>query len=169
MRSFNKKLQKISRGIYKGFFVFATAAFAVLLILLLVNVFSRNLLDGSIAWIEEGSRFIFTWMMFLGIAIGVYRKKHLGVEFLVEKYPPKLKRAFALASDILTILLFLVLTIYGFKYSASTMKMYSPIMSIPYGMVYLCIPLCGAFSLFYCIARIINDIYGDEEKGENDK
>ncbi len=169
MRSLNEKLQKISFGIYKGFFVFATAAFTVLLALLLINVFSRNLLDGSIAWIEEGSRFIFTWMMFLGISIGVYRKKHLGVEFLVEKYPPKLKRAFALASDSLTILLFLVLTIYGFKYSAGTMKMYSPIMSIPYGVVYLCIPLCGAFSLFYCIVRIISDIYGHGEKGENDK
>ena len=130
---------------------------------------SPNFLNGAVASIEEGSRFIFTWIMFLGIAIGVYRKKHLGVEFLVEKYPPKLKRAFSIISEILTILLFLVLTIYGFKYSASTMRMYSPIMSIPYGLVYLCIPLCGAFSLFYSIAGIINDLYGDEEKGEGSK
>ena len=43
----------------------------------LINVISRNLLGGSIAWIEEISRYIFTWMMFMGIAIGVHYKKHL--------------------------------------------------------------------------------------------
>lgn len=63
MHSFNRKLQKISRGIYKVFFVFATVSFAVLLVILLINVFSRNFLNGAVASIEEGSRFIFTWLI----------------------------------------------------------------------------------------------------------
>ena len=163
MRAFNRKFQKIARGIYKLFFGFATITFSVLLIILLYNVFSRNFLDGSVTWIEEGSKFIFTWMMFLGVSIGVYRKKHLGVEFLVDKYPKKVQHFFAIFNDVFMIVLFLILTIYGFKYSASTMRMYSPIMAIPYGLVYLCVPFCGVLSLFYCIAKIINDLWGDEE------
>lgn len=164
MQSFNRGLQKVARGIFKGFFVFATAAFAFLLSILLINVFSRNFLDGSIAAVEEGSRFVFTWMMFLGISIGVYRRKHLGVDFLVEKYPPKIRRFFNLFSDLLTLALFLILAVYGFKYSSSTMRMYSPIMSIPYGMVYLCVPLCGVFSSFYCFARIVDDLCKGKEE-----
>jgi len=166
MHAFNRILQKISHGIYRCFFVFASITFAVLLTILLVNVFSRNFLSGSITWIEELSKFIFTWMMFMGISIGVYHRKHLGVEFVVGKYPPRLRRAFVLISDLLTIVLFLVLTIFGFKYSASTMRMYSPIMNIPYGLVYLCVPLCGVFSLFYCVAKIIDDLCSGEEKEE---
>ena len=165
MQALNRTLQRISRGIYKVFFVFATFTFAVLLIILLVNVFSRNFLDGSIAEIEEGSRFIFTWMMFLGISIGVYHKKHLGVEFLVNLYPTKVRRAFGLISDLLMVVLFLVLTIYGFRYSSSTINMRSPIMSIPYGLVYLCVPLCGIFSLFYTISKIINDLCEGKKEG----
>ena len=45
MQAFNEKLQWVSRGIYKVFYVFATFTFAVLLAILLINVFSRNLLD----------------------------------------------------------------------------------------------------------------------------
>lgn len=169
MHSLNQILKKISYGIYKAFFVFATVTFSALLIMLLANVFSRNFLAGSITEVEEFSKFVFTWMMFMGISIGVYHKKHLGVEFIVEKYPPKVKRAFFLISDILTMVLFLVLTIYGFKYSSSTMRMYSPILHIPYGMVYLCIPLCGIFSLFYCVVRIIDDFCRATEKGGEEK
>lgn len=165
MHSLNRTLQKISAGIYKVFFVFATVTFAALLIMLLANVFSRNFLTGSITEVEEFSKFVFTWMMFMGISIGVYHKKHLGVEFVVEKYPKKVKRAFSLGSDILTMVLFLILTVYGFKYSASTMRMYSPILHIPYGMVYLCVPLCGIFSLFYCVVRIVDDFCQSDEKG----
>lgn len=167
MRSLNRAVQKVARAVYKIFFAFATAAFAFLLIILLYNVFSRNFLTGAVAEIEEGSRFVFTWMMFLGISIGVYHKKHLGVEFLVANYPPALKKFFVLVSNILTIVLFIVLTIYGFRYSFSTMRMYSPIMNVPYGMVYLCVPLCGIFSLFYCFARFMDDMFGDKE--EEDK
>ena len=165
MQAFNQKLQWLSRGIYKIFFVFATFTFAVLLIILLINVFSRNFLDGSIAEIEEGSRFIFTWMMFLGISIGVYHKKHLGVEFLVNLYPANMRRVVSFISDILMLILFLVLTIYGFRYSSSTMRMLSPIMSIPYGLVYLCVPLCGVFSLFYTVSKIINDFCETKKDG----
>ncbi len=169
MHSLNRILQKISYGIFKAFFVFASTTFAALLIMLLANVFSRNFLTGSITEVEEFSKFVFTWMMFMGISIGVYHKKHLGVEFVVEKYPPKMRRAFALISDILTMALFLVLTVYGFKYSASTMKMFSPILHIPYGMVYLCIPLCGIFSLFFCVVRIVDDCCQASEKGGDEK
>lgn len=165
MHSLNRILQKISRGIYRVFFLFATVTFAALLTMLLANVYSRNFLSGSIAEVEEFSKFVFTWMMFMGISIGVYHKKHLGVEFVVEKYSQKVRRIVSLAGDILTMILFLILTIYGFKYSASTMKMYSPILHIPYGMVYLCVPLCGIFSLFYCVVRIVDDFCQVSEKG----
>ena len=169
MAAFNRVLQKISKAIIKGFYVFGTVAFAFLLIILFCNVISRNLLSGAIAWIEEFGRFVFTWMMFLGIAIGVYYRKHLGVEFLVAKYPAKVRKAVGLFSDILMLVLFLILTIYGFKYSFSTMRMYTPIMNIRYGLIYLCVPLCGIFSSFYCIAGIVDRLVGEEEKGGEKK
>ena len=103
MNSFNKALQKLCNAIFKGFYLFAAFTFTVLLTILLINVISRNLLGGSIAWIEEISRYIFTWMMFMGIAIGVHYKKHLGVEFVVGLYPAKVKKAAYFISDVLTL------------------------------------------------------------------
>ena len=103
MNSFNKVLQKLCNAIFKGFYLFAAFTFTVLLTILLINVISRNLLGGSIAWIEEISRYIFTWMMFMGIAIGVHYKKHLGVEFVVGLYPAKVKKAAYFINDVLTV------------------------------------------------------------------
>lgn len=126
MNSFNKALQKLCNAIFKGFYLFAAFTFTVLLTILLINVISRNLLGGSIAWIEEISRYIFTWMMFMGIAIGVHYKKHLGVEFVVGLYPAKVKKAAYFISDVLTLVLFIILAIYGFRYAGKSMKMFSP-------------------------------------------
>lgn len=167
MTSFNRILQKISKALFKGFFLFGTVTFAFLLAILFYNVVSRNFLGGAVSWIEEFSRFVFTWMMFLGISIGVYYRKHLGVDFIVAKYPEKVRDAVTLFSEILTLILFLVLTIYGFIYCASTMRMRSSVMGIPYGLVYLCVPLCGIFSMFYCFAGIMDRYFG--KKGGDNK
>ena len=156
MNSFNKALQKLCNAIFKGFYLFAAFTFTVLLTILLINVISRNLLGGSIAWIEEISRYIFTWMMFMGIAIGVHYKKHLGVEFVAY-----------FISDVLTLVLFIILAIYGFRYAGKSMKMFSPIMGIPYGIVYLCVPIGAIFSTFYCFARIIEDYFVKPEDKED--
>ena len=156
-------MQKIAKGIFKAFFVFATLTFTALLGLLLYNVISRNYLGGAVAWIEEGTKFLFCWMMFMGIAIGVYGKKHLGVDFVVSKYPIKTRRVFKIVSDILSIVLFVVLAVYGVKYSAKTMGMLSPIMEIPYGLVYMCVPLCGVFCTFYTVVGMLDDICGNRE------
>ena len=164
MASFNRALQKLAKWVFKCFFVFGTVSFAFLLCILFYNVVSRNLLSGAVTWIEEFSRMVFTWMMFLGIAIGVYYRKHLGVDFIVEKYPPKLKTAIGYFSDILMLVLFIVLTIYGFKYCKSTINMRSPALNLRYGRVYLCVPLCGIFSSFYCIVDIFNRVFGDKEE-----
>ena len=167
MNSFNKALQKLCTAIFKGFYLFAAFTFTVLLTILLINVISRNLLGGSIAWIEEISRYIFTWMMFMGIAIGVHYKKHLGVEFVVGLYPAKVKKAAYFISDVLTLVLFIILAIYGFRYAGKSMKMFSPIMGIPYGIVYLCVPIGAIFSTFYCFARIIEDYFVKPEDKED--
>lgn len=168
MAAFNRVVQKIAKIMYKCFFVFGTISFAFLLCILFYNVLSRNLLNGAVTWIEEFSRMVFTWMMFLGISIGVYYKKHLGVDFIVGKYPPKLRRAIDFFSDFLMIVLFVVLTIYGFKYCKSTINMRSPAMNLRYGQVYLCVPLCGIFSTLYCLAGISDKLFGNkEEKGED--
>lgn len=124
----DRTLQKLSDFLYRIFYVFITVTFAFLLIILFINVIARNLLGSSIASIEEGSRFVFTWMMFFGIAVGIFKKKHLGVEFLVSRYSPGMKHFFEIVSCLLTLVLFLTLTVYGFIYAKSTMTMRSPIM-----------------------------------------
>ena len=165
MASFNRALQKAAKAVFKCFYVFAAASFAFLLAILLYNVFSRNLLSGAVTWIEEFSRFLFTWMMFLGISIGVYYKKHLGVDFIVEKYPARLQKAIGFFSDFLMLALFVVLSVYGLKYCKSTMNMRSSVMGIRYGLIYFCVPLCGIISSFYTIAGIMNKIFGGKEEG----
>lgn len=162
MHTINRVLTKVSHAIYKFFYVFATLTFSLLLVMLLVNVISRNLFSGAIAWIEESSRFVFTWMMFLGISIGVYNKKHLGVEFIVAHYPPKVRKAVSIFSDLLMLTLFIILAIYGTKYSIKTINMRSPIMNIRYGMVYACVPFGSILSSFYCLVELFNKVFGDD-------
>jgi len=149
-------LRKSADGIYRIFYIFATIGFSLLIILLFANVVGRNLFNSSLAWIDELTKFIFTWMMFIGISIGVYKKRNIGMEFFTSKLPKKIQGAARLFSDFGLIAFFFVMAIYGIKYVSSTMNMYSPILNIKYGIVYCCIPLCGILSMFFCVVGVTN-------------
>jgi len=162
-------LKKSAYGIFRFFYIFATIGFSLLILLLFTNVVSRNLFNNSFAWIDEITKFIFTWMMFIGISIGVYKKRHIGMEFFTSKLPVRIKGGARTFSGFVTMIFFLILTLFGAKYVGSTMSMYSPILNINYGMVYLCIPLCGILSIFFCMVELMEDKHPAKKPPEGEK
>lgn len=149
--------RKGAERLYRILFFLCVTGFSVLLILLFTNVVSRNFFRNSFAWIDEVSKFIFTWVMFIGISLCIHKKGLIGMEFLTSKLPAKIRYGIQTISTSISSVFFLVLTIYGIKYVFATAGMFSPVLNINYGIVYLCIPICGAASLFFCISEFIKN------------
>ena len=64
----------------------ALAAFTVMLVLVILQVFFRYLLQVSVPWTEEAARWFYAWQIFLGSAVAMRERIHLRVTVLVDRF-----------------------------------------------------------------------------------
>lgn len=148
-------IHKASDGCYKLLYWISAISFGGLVAILFVQVVTRNLLNSTSSLLDELSKFIFVWIMYLGVAMAVYREKHIGIEFFIDHLKGKVKRFVIIFNTVMTAVFFAVLAVYGLRYTASTMNMISPIMHIALGLMYVCIAVSAIISILFCINRLI--------------
>ncbi len=98
---------------------------AVMSIVVFLQVIFRYVYHGSLPWSEELARYILVWLTFLAASIGVKRNAHIGVEVVVKFLPPLLKKTTSIITQILSLIFFMVLIIYGTKVVSITMMQLS--------------------------------------------
>ncbi len=133
-------------------------------ILVAVQVFYRYVLNDSLFWSEELSRFFLVWLTFLGASCAYYRKVNPGVDFLYAKMPALLKKISSVLTHLVSMALFLVMIIYGYQFAYFIRLQISPALQIPKWVVLSIIPVSGAILLFHAVNFLIAELKG----GSND-
>ena len=119
---------------------------AVMTAVIILQVFFRYVLKGSLPWSEELSRYLMIWVTFVGASIGVKRGAHVGVEMLVMILPKNVQ-------SIVKYLRIIIVAIFGIVvFSASLGILHrqivyhqiSPAMRIPMWWAYAAVPV-GTF------------------------
>ena len=116
------------------------ALLAAMALMVFANVALRFLTDHSILWVEEVSRFLMIWLTFLGAGIVLRYGAHVGIDTLQERFP---RQAPALRAAIYCMLLLFFATMVwlGADYALRTWRQTTPVLQIPYGAVYLAMPV----------------------------
>src|SRR3546814_15707505 len=65
---------------------------------MILEGFSRYVLNVSYFWAEESVRFLMVWAFFLTLGIAGFRQCHIRTELLVQRLPPAVQRAVWLLS-----------------------------------------------------------------------
>lgn len=60
-----------------------------------IQVFSRTVLNVSPSWTEEVARYMLVWITFVGASLGAKRGAHMGVEAFTMILPKKVQKAVA--------------------------------------------------------------------------
>src|SRR5699024_11998103 len=63
-----------------------------IILLTFLQVCLRYMFSHSFAWIEEVSRYLFVWIVFLGAAIAFDADSHIKIDVIENKLPKKIKR-----------------------------------------------------------------------------
>lgn len=128
--------------------------FFTLAICVIIQVFTRYILNDPAIFTEEASRFAIIWLSLLGTAYGCGRLEHMAYTM----FPERLSGAKLLAhmrSVALIVLLFaLFVMVYGggkLVLRALQFNQLSATLALPMGYVYLCIPISGLLIVFYQI------------------
>src|SRR5512143_1290155 len=89
--------------------VLCAVLFAIMGIIMFINVISRYLLKYSFAFTEELVVSFFVWLTLLGAAVAFRQGSHLGFSFITDRLPIRIQKAFVWFSALLGVVLFVVL------------------------------------------------------------
>ena len=145
---------------------FLSIACAVLLsfmtILVLIQVFSRYVLNSPVAFTEELVRYSLIWTGFIGAAYAFSTREHMSLTLVRDKFTGKAHTALLVAIDGLILLLAIfVITIGGFKLAVSASREFSALLGIPRSLVYSIAPISGIFSISAQIITSYDDLTGE--------
>lgn len=146
---------------------FLSIACAILLsfmtVLVLIQVFSRYVLNSPVAFTEELVRYSLIWTGFIGAAYAFSTREHMSLTLLKDKFTGKAHTALLVAIDALILLLAIfVITIGGFKLAVSASREFSALLGIPRSLVYAIAPISGIFIILAQIINLYEDVTGEK-------
>jgi TRAP-type C4-dicarboxylate transport system permease small subunit len=140
-----------------------TMIFVVLMVVLIfMQIVSRSVLGITFSWPEEASRFLFIWVVFLGVGFAFQYGANISVEVLVERLPMKWRKFSQIIVLLLCSFFLLILTFQGIDLMSRAMQQMSPSLGIPMGYVYLAIPVSGVLQILNLADITLNFIKNEE-------
>jgi len=126
----------------------------------LVGILFRYVMVNPLPWTEELARYAMIWMGLLAVSMGVRRESHLGLNFVVEKFPRVFQTILKYLVRILIGVFLFYLMRYGYKMALSGMAQTAPALRIP--MVYILgsVPVAALLSLVQLTLVTITDLAG---------
>lgn len=132
----------------------AAVLLAVVVVIVLVQVFGRYILRISLSWPEELARYVLVWLMFFGVTAAAATRSQIVVDTVLELVSPRVRRALegigALAGLVAVgLLVWTSQPLFG-PASRST----SPATGIPSFWIYLAVPVGGALLGLFALADL---------------
>jgi len=127
-----------------------------MVIIMGLQVVMRRVFSNSLAWPEELTRYLFIWMVCLGISYSIKSNTHIRIDIL-ESFFPVLKKPFAIIGDIAFMAFCLYMLKPGYIVIQKLLETWqtSPAMLMPMAYVYVSL-LIGIFlSIFRIIQRFV--------------
>jgi TRAP-type C4-dicarboxylate transport system permease small subunit len=123
-----------------------------LLMLLLViiggaQVFSRYILNYSLTWSEELSRYLLVWLVFMAMGVGLRRGAHIGMNIIVAKFSANVQKLFDLFSCIVAIAFGAVIIYYSYQLVQVAMFQTTAALGIPIRLIYYGMVFGGCYTV----------------------
>lgn len=136
----------------------------LLTVIVLAQVVTR-FFNISLTGTDELSRLLIVWLTFLGTSLAFHDKMHLAVNFFVKKAGHKNQQRIHTLVNGLIVVFFLVLTVYGFKFSIESMSYTSSTLQLPMGIFYLAVPVSSVFAMYFILTSLTESTTEEEEAG----
>jgi TRAP-type C4-dicarboxylate transport system permease small subunit len=141
------------------------ALFGTTILIIAAQVVFRYVFNNSLTWSEELSRYVFSWMVFVGAALAVKSESHIKITFFIERLPPKIGRFLTIVNYFLITLFFITTVILGFLLVSYTSGTYSPALSLPVNCVfYATLPIASLMGIYYSTTKLISFLMKNNPK-----
>ena len=120
-------------------------------VLIVAQVIFRYVLQNSISWSEELTRYMMVWAVFLSCGYVLNKAAHANIDLLISRFSPQMRMLMEKGSLLLIMMFAVIIIRYGLVLMRFGHRQISSALAVPMGYVYLAIPIGGALLLFYCL------------------
>ena len=136
---------------------------AILSIDTALGVIFRYFLNHPLIWTEELARFVFVWMIAVGVGYCITKHKHIKIEMFVNMMPDKVHKIIDAIMIFLTLITFVYLIPSAYKFMIAQNRIRSTALLLPFSYVYAAV-LVGSIliviHLLYELYRLLFDKEG---------
>jgi TRAP-type C4-dicarboxylate transport system permease small subunit len=133
---------------------------SVMTLVIFLQFVMRRGFNNSLTWSEELARYLFIWLIYIGISYGAKMKSHIKLEAFIIKLPIKLQPYFVLLAEVLFLgfAAFIVYTSFGVVKRQVDLGQTSPAIGIPMSVVYAAPTVGFALASIRQIQIIISEV-----------
>ncbi len=158
-----EKIDKITKVVVKV----NEAILLVLIVLMTVDVFGQVILryftSLSINWMDEVARYSLVILTMFGMPMATHYASQLDVKYFVGLLPLKLRIVVVAIADLISIAFFSMLIYLGIQLVSQGMSQLTVTTRVPLGYIYICIPVCSLFTVYFMVIHLVKMI---KSKGE---
>lgn len=144
-------LTRLFSRLFEGIVVFCMATMVTLVFL---NVVLRYGFNSGIALSDEGARYLFVWLTFIGAVIALRDNTHLGIDLLFRRLPAFGQRCCAVLAELLMLFCCGLFFLGSYKQTLINMDNLSPVAEIPLGWMYAAGVVCSLAMAAIILGRL---------------
>jgi TRAP-type C4-dicarboxylate transport system permease small subunit len=128
------------------------------IIVLLVQVLFRYVLKRPIEWYLEVVGISYMWSLFMGISMAFKGASHVQFQFLFNKLGARVQRSLALICQLIALVFFIFMMIYGVKLFNFSKDYILPTLGISQQWKFLCVPISGLILVIHTVELIVGNM-----------
>jgi TRAP-type C4-dicarboxylate transport system permease small subunit len=126
----------------------------IMCVFVLLQLFSRFILNSPLLFTEEVSRYSYVWITFIGLSLATKTGDHIKVDFFMGLLPRAARVVIERIVNTISFLILLYLCYLGLRFLAFSGMNESAALKIPLNFVYVSLPL-GCLLAAFRTARIV--------------
>ena len=149
-------MDAIKKGLDKSLYWITVTLFALLVIIVVWQIFTRQVLGNPATWTDEGARITFVWLGLFASAFVFGERGHIAVEFAVRKFPPRTEKIISIAVQLIVLGFAVVLLVWGgWRASQNAWNQNLGALPFTFGQMYLALPISGILMAFYSVYYVL--------------
>ena len=158
-------IKKIVEKFEKILNLIATGILVALMVIVLLQIFTRYILNNSLSWTEEAARYLMIWGVLLGVSVAYLNGYLISIETFVKKFPASVAKGILILNRLLSLFYVGILVGYGVNMCILGSQMISPSLEINYVWIYLAVPVGSVLLFALLLIRPLKNESISEKKG----
>jgi len=137
--------------------------FLFVFIINIAGIICRTFLGFSLLRVADASNLSFAWMLAFSMSVAIYKKIHLNIKFIIDKFPQNVKKVVEIVSAFIILVFLINLIFSGWKTAIMKMSIDFTVLGIPTGYAFMALPVFAFFSVIFMTYRLLNILLSKEE------